>query len=40
VIDVLNQWPPSGMDFSVGFEPFDLDSFCVNMAEPLGPSMR
>jgi len=40
VIDVLNQWPPSGMDFSVGFEPFDLDSYCINMGEPLGLSMR
>ena len=40
VIDVLNQWPPSGMDFSVGFEPFDLESYSVNMAEPFAPSMR
>ena len=40
VIDALNQWPPSGMDFSVGFEPFDLESYSVNMAEPFGPNMR
>jgi hypothetical protein len=40
VIDVLNQWPPSGMDFSVGFEPFDLESYSVNMAEPFGSNMR
>jgi len=40
VIDVLNQWPPSGMDFSVGFEPFDLESYSVNMAEPFGSTMR
>ena len=25
VIDVLNQWPPAETDFSVGFEPFDLE---------------
>ncbi|KAE9371651.1 hypothetical protein N431DRAFT_410583 [Stipitochalara longipes BDJ] len=40
VIDVLNQWPPSGMDFSVGFEPFDLENYSVNMAEPFGSNMR
>ncbi|KAN0096599.1 Fungal specific transcription factor domain containing protein [Hyaloscypha variabilis] len=40
VIDVLNQWPPSGMDFSVGFEPFDLESYSVNMAEPFGGNLR
>jgi hypothetical protein len=40
VIDVLNQWPPSGMDFTVGFEPFDMESYSANMAEPFGQSMR
>ena len=39
-IDMLNQWPPSGMDFSVGFEPFDLDGYSSNIAESFGSIMR
>ena len=39
-IDVLSQWPPSGMDFSVGFEPFDMESYPSNMAESFGSIMR
>ncbi|KUJ14911.1 uncharacterized protein LY89DRAFT_649498 [Mollisia scopiformis] len=40
VIDLLNQWPPNGQDFSVGFEPFDLDTYPLNMAGGNGSSMR
>jgi hypothetical protein len=40
VIDVLNQWPPSGMDFSVGFEPFELESYPANITESFGPMLR
>lgn len=39
VEDLLDQWPPNGMDFSVGFEPFDLDIY-PNLSDPFGSSTR
>lgn len=39
-INILNQWPTGGMDFSVGFEPFDLQSNSATISQPFGSAMR
>jgi hypothetical protein len=31
VTNLISQWPPTGMDFSVGFEPFDLDNYAISI---------
>jgi hypothetical protein len=31
VTDLMNKWPPTGMDFSVGFEPFDFDNYTLSI---------